>query len=116
MNTFQNNNFTTVQMFPFTGLFHRSISQSGTATCLWVLTPKGRPKALAEQVAGLFDCPANTSKDLISCLRKQDAYKLYNADHSIKVSCQKHVENVMKLKSNKANKYHVENSRPGSTD
>jgi len=116
MNTFQNFDFTPVQIFPFTGLFHRSISQSGTATCSWVLTPKGRPKELAEQVAGLFDCPAHTSKELISCLRKQDAYKLYNADREIKVSCQKHVENVMKLKSDKANKYHVEHSRPGSAN
>jgi carboxylesterase type B len=90
-------------MFPFTGLFHRSISQSGTATCPWAVTRKGRPKALAEQVAGLFDCPAHPSEDLISCLREQDAYKLHNADREIKVSCQKHVENVMKLKNDKAN-------------
>jgi len=100
-------------MFPFTGLFHRSISQSGTATCSWTVPRKGRPKILAEQVAGLFDCPAHPSKDLISCLRKQDAYKLYSADRKIKVSCHTHAENVMKLKSDKANKYHVEHSRPG---
>jgi len=67
-------------------------------------------------VARLFDCPAHPSKDLISCLRKQDAYKLYSADREIKVSCQKHVENVMKLKSDKANKYHVEHSRTGNTN
>jgi len=115
MNTFGNFIFTTVQLFPFTGLFHRSISQSGTATCFWALTRKGRPKALAEQVAGLFDCPAHPSKELISCLRKQDAYKLYNVDHKIKVSSHKHAENVMKLKIDKAKKYHVEHSRPGST-
>ena len=94
MNTFRNFEYTPVQMFPFTGLFHRSISQSGTATCHWALTPKGRPKALAEQVAGLFDCPAQPSKELISCLRKQDAYKLFSADLALKVSCHKHAENV----------------------
>jgi len=104
INTFWNCNFTPVQTFPFTGLFHRSISQSGTATCLWAVPRKGRPKALAEQVAGLFDCPAHPSKELISCLTKQDAYKLYSADLKIKVSCHKHAENVMKLKSDKANK------------
>jgi hypothetical protein len=97
MNTFQNFDFTPVRMFPFTGLFHRSISQSGTATCPWALTPIGRPKALAEQVAGLFDCPTHPSKDLISCLRKQDAYNLYNADLAIKVSCHKHAEYFTKL-------------------
>jgi carboxylesterase type B len=95
INTFENFDFTQFQMFPFTGLFHRSISQSGTATCPWAIKPRGRPKALAQQVAGLFDCPAYPSKDLISCLRKQDAYKLYGADRVIKVCCLKYAKNVM---------------------
>jgi hypothetical protein len=103
-------------MFPFTGLFHRSISQSGTATIPSAAIPKGRPKALAEQVAGLFDCPTHPSKQLISCLRKQDAYKLYSAHLAIKVSCHKYTENVMKLNSNKTSNYHVEYSRPGRTN
>jgi carboxylesterase type B len=103
-------------MFPFTGLFHRAISQSGTATCPWALTPEGRAKALAEQVAGLFDCPAHPSEDLISCLCKQDAYKLYSADRSIKVSCHIHAEYIMKLNSNKTNNHHVEHSSSGSTN
>jgi len=90
-------------MFPFTGLFHRSISQSGTGTCPWAVTRKGLPKALADHIAGLLDCPAQPSEELITCLRKQDAYKLYNADREIEVSSQKHVENVMKLKNDKAN-------------
>jgi hypothetical protein len=115
MNTFGNFNFTPVQLFPFTGLFQRSISQSGSATCSWAVPPEGRPKALAEQVAGLFDCPAHPSKDLISCLRKQDAYKLYNADLAINVSCHKHAKNITKLNSHKTNKYHTEHSTPGST-
>jgi carboxylesterase type B len=111
-----NFDFTLIQIFPFTGLFHRSISQSGTATCGWAVKRKGRPKALAEQVAGLFDCPAHPSEDLISCLRKQDAYKLYSADLAVKVSCHKHAENITKLHSNKTSNYHLEHSRPGSTN
>jgi len=103
-------------MFPFTGLFHRSISQSGTATCPWAVKRKGVPKALAEQVAGQFHCPVHPSKHLTSCLRKQDAYKLYNADLAIEVSCHKHAEYFMKLNSDKTNNYHVEHSRPGSTN
>jgi hypothetical protein len=54
MDTFWTVDFTPVQMLPFTGLFHRSISHSGTATCPWAVKPKGRPKSLAEKVAGLF--------------------------------------------------------------
>jgi carboxylesterase type B len=116
MNTSGNFYFSPVQMSPFTGLFHRSISQSGTATCPWALTPKGKPKALAEQVAGLFNCPAHPSKDLISCLRKQDAYKLYSAELAIKVSCHIHAEYFMKLNSNKKNNHPVEHSRPANTN
>ncbi|PNF39410.1 Esterase FE4 [Cryptotermes secundus] len=62
------------------GLFHRAISQSGTAVCAWALTPPGRPKLLAEQVADMFNCPTQSSSELISCLRKQDSYKLYGAE------------------------------------
>jgi carboxylesterase type B len=116
MNTFGNFYFTPVQMFPFTGLFHRAISQSGAATCPWAVTPKGRAKALAEQVAGQFDCPAHPSKDLISCFRKQDAYKLYNAELAIKVSCHIHAEYIMKLNSNKTNNHHADQSRAASTN
>ena len=87
MKTFGNHDFTAVVMSPFTGLFHRSISQSGSATSPWAVTHKGKAKAQAEQVARLFDCPAHPSTDLISCLRKQEAYKLYNADLTITVSC-----------------------------
>ena len=99
----------------FTGLFHRSISQSGTATSPWAVSPKGSPKVLAERVAGLFHCPSHPSKDLISCLTKQDAYKLYNAARAIEVSCHIHTKNVKKLKNHMTSNYHVEHSTSGST-
>jgi hypothetical protein len=114
--TFGKFDFTPVQMFPFTGLFQRSISQSGTATCPFAVKHKGIPKAIAEQVAGWLDCPAHPSKNLISCLRKQEAYKLYSAECAIKVSCHIHAEYIIKLNSNKTNNYDVEHSRPGSTN
>jgi carboxylesterase type B len=114
MNTFGNFDFTPGQMFTFTGLFHRCISQSATAACPWVVKHKGQAKAIAEQVARLFECPAHPSKGLTSCLRKQDAYKLYSAEHAIEVSCHKHAEKVMKLRSDKASNFLVEYSRSGS--
>jgi carboxylesterase type B len=101
-------------MFPSTGLFHRSISQSGTATCPWVIRTTGRPKAIAERVAGLFDCPVQSSKGLISCLRKQDAYKLYNADKHIEVSWKKNAKHFMKLKSDKKIYYHINTALQGA--
>jgi hypothetical protein len=108
--------FTTVQMFPFTGLFHRSISQSGTANSAWAVNPKGRPKAIAELVAELFACHANQSERFISCLRIRDAYMLYDAQYDIKVSCHKHTKNVMKLNSDTTRNYHVEHSSAGNTN
>jgi carboxylesterase type B len=113
---FRNFDFSSVQMFPFTGLFHRAISQSGSATCTWAVTPKGRPKVLAEQVAGLFDCPVQSSQQLISCLKEQDPYKVYGANDMIEVSCHKQPKSVMKLKSDKSSNTLVEYSRPGSTN
>ncbi|KDR12774.1 Esterase FE4 [Zootermopsis nevadensis] len=74
------------------GLFHRAISQSGNALGVWAFTPKGRPKYLAEKVADLFDCPAQPSTELISCLRKQDSYKLFKAELSISVRCKRERE------------------------
>ncbi|PNF33591.1 hypothetical protein B7P43_G14683, partial [Cryptotermes secundus] len=62
------------------GLFHRAISQSGIVLSPWALTPPGSPKLVAEQVADVFNCPVQSSSELISCLRKQDAYKLYGAE------------------------------------
>ncbi|XP_033606243.1 esterase FE4 [Cryptotermes secundus] len=62
------------------GLFHRAISQSGIVLSPWALTPPGSPKLVAEQVADVFNCPVQSSSELISCLRKQDAYKLYSAE------------------------------------
>jgi carboxylesterase type B len=111
---FGNFYFSSVQMLPFTGLFHRTISQSGSATCTWAVTPKGRPKFLAEQVARLFDCPVQSSQQLISCLREQEAYKVYGANEMIKVSCHKQPKNVMKLKSDKISNGLLEHSSPGS--
>jgi hypothetical protein len=71
---------------------------------------------LAEKVAGLFDCPVHPSEDLISCLRKQDAYKLYSAAGVIKVSCHIHAEYILKQNSNKTDNHHVEHSRAASTN
>jgi hypothetical protein len=116
LNFFGNFDFSSVQMLPFTGLFHRSISQSSSATCTWAVTPKGRPKVLAEQVAGLLDCPVQSSQQLISCLREQDPYKVYGANDMLKVSCHKQPKNVMKLKSDKISNGLLEHGKPGSTN
>ncbi|XP_069696452.1 juvenile hormone esterase-like [Periplaneta americana] len=66
------------------GLFHRAVSQSGNAICSWALTPGGRPRHLAEEVAALFDCPTESSSELIACLREKDAYEVFGSEQKLK--------------------------------
>ncbi|XP_069696465.1 esterase E4-like [Periplaneta americana] len=58
------------------GLFHRGISQSGTATCTWSLAPQSIHKESRQTLADMLDCPTEPSSELISCLRKVDADKI----------------------------------------
>jgi hypothetical protein len=46
----------------------------------------------------MFNCPAQPSTELISCLRKQDAYKIFGVDIAIPVSYTV-AENVLKLRT-----------------
>ncbi|XP_014603712.1 PREDICTED: venom carboxylesterase-6 [Polistes canadensis] len=62
------------------GLFHRAISQSGTAHCPWTLTRQGTAKIKAQSVGKLVNCPTDDSKALIECLRTKDAYDIIGTD------------------------------------
>lgn len=57
-----------------TGLFHRAISQSGTALAPWAVVPD--PKAYAVKLATHLKCPttaadplAITSEEILTCLK-----------------------------------------------
>ncbi|XP_063224005.1 juvenile hormone esterase-like isoform X2 [Bacillus rossius redtenbacheri] len=56
------------------GLFHRAISQSGTALCKFALPADGRP--LAERQALLLGCPHRDARALVACLRRVDASRI----------------------------------------
>ncbi|KAI4500883.1 hypothetical protein M0802_004094 [Mischocyttarus mexicanus] len=62
------------------GLFHRAISQSGTAHCPWTLTRPGSAKIKAQTVGKLLNCPTDDSKDLIECLKTKNASDLIGTD------------------------------------
>lgn len=51
------------------GLFHRAIAMSGSATTQ--LKTVGEQLHLAKRQAALFDCPTNTTEDMMSCLKAQ---------------------------------------------
>lgn len=54
------------------GLFHRAISQSGSAFMPWVLPPAD-PLAKAKEQAEVVGCPATNSAALVRCLRGMEA-------------------------------------------
>ncbi|KAJ4446943.1 hypothetical protein ANN_13645 [Periplaneta americana] len=60
----------------FSGLFHRGISESGTATCIWALSAASTHKENREKLAAEMGCPTQPSSELISCLRNVDAEKI----------------------------------------
>ncbi|KDR12773.1 Esterase FE4 [Zootermopsis nevadensis] len=64
------------------GLFHRAVSQSGTAFCPWSLAPNGSSKHQAEELAFLLDCPTQPSSEMVSCLRTKDAVDITATDRA----------------------------------
>ncbi|KAJ9592672.1 hypothetical protein L9F63_015644, partial [Diploptera punctata] len=62
------------------GLFHKVISESGTALGLWAIAPNGSSKHQAMKVASLLDCPTEPSRALVSCLKRRDASDIIKTD------------------------------------
>ncbi|XP_069694918.1 venom carboxylesterase-6-like [Periplaneta americana] len=56
------------------GLFHRGISQSGSALQSWTLMEKGSSKA--RQLGSTLGCKTDNSDELAECLRNRPAYQL----------------------------------------
>lgn len=67
------------------GLFHRGISQSGTALCSWALSRPGLAKEKAKRVAELMDCPIYSTIKLVDCLRTKDAVDIIGTDLEFQV-------------------------------
>jgi carboxylesterase type B len=68
------------------GLFHRAVSQSGTAFCSWALAPNGSSSHQTEKLAAQLGCPAQPSSALVSCLRTKDAVDITATDRAYMVS------------------------------
>jgi len=51
----------------FVGLFHRGISQSGTALAHWAVFDK--PQEQAQRFAGQLNCPTTPSEEMVKCLK-----------------------------------------------
>ncbi|XP_028982057.1 esterase E4-like [Diachasma alloeum] len=55
------------------GLFHRGISQSGTAVNTWSYNTPKLARDTARRLARELDCPTETSKRILQCLRTKNA-------------------------------------------
>ncbi|XP_073973299.1 juvenile hormone esterase-like [Rhodnius prolixus] len=58
------------------GLFHRGISQSGSALTNWVNSPPGIARSRAIKMGQIFNCSTESSVEILNCLRSKNAYEL----------------------------------------
>lgn len=69
--------------FGFSGLFHKSIIQSGVATNPWAFTVHS-PKEAAIKISSILGKKTTDTKELIKYLRTVDVIELAKAEHKIK--------------------------------
>lgn len=68
------------------GLFHKAISESGSALVPWAEAPPGEALRNAFQLAKFLECPQAPSADMIKCLRTKDSYDIINTEFNFYVS------------------------------
>lgn len=80
-----------------TGLFHRAISQSGSALCPWGMMK--RPKWRAQLQAVLVGCPSAPSQELVKCLQTKDAYDIIETfpKHFVSIALATFREDILNL-------------------
>lgn len=71
---------TNVLCFVFSGLFHKAISESGTALVPWAEAAPGEPKLNAFRLAKFLNCPQAPSERMIKCLRSLDSYDIIDTE------------------------------------
>ncbi|XP_031767185.2 juvenile hormone esterase-like [Galleria mellonella] len=67
------------------GLFHKAISESGTALVPWAEAAPGEALRNAFRLAKMLDCPQAPSKEMIKCLRTKDSYQIINTEFNFYV-------------------------------
>ncbi|KAJ0183834.1 hypothetical protein K1T71_000257 [Dendrolimus kikuchii] len=63
------------------GLFHKAISESGTALVPWAEAPPGEALRNAFKLAKFMDCPQAPSERMLDCLRSKDSYDIINTEY-----------------------------------
>ncbi|XP_059062290.1 juvenile hormone esterase-like [Achroia grisella] len=67
------------------GLFHKAISESGTALVPWAEAPPGEALRNAFRLAKMLNCPQAPSEQMIKCLRTKDGYDIINTEFNFYV-------------------------------
>ncbi|XP_014483778.1 PREDICTED: venom carboxylesterase-6-like isoform X2 [Dinoponera quadriceps] len=67
------------------GLFHRGIAESGTAYCPWAFIRPGLAKKNANIMGEHLNCPTESSKELIACLRTKKATDIIDTDRVFRI-------------------------------
>ncbi|XP_069694786.1 carboxylic ester hydrolase-like [Periplaneta americana] len=62
------------------GLFHRAISQSGTAFCPWAMATNIVASENAIKLGKILRCPTSYSIEFVNCLRRKDVSDVVNTD------------------------------------
>ncbi|CAK1588748.1 unnamed protein product [Parnassius mnemosyne] len=62
------------------GLFHKAISESGTALVPWAEASPGEPLRNAFRLAKFLNCPQAPSTAMLDCLRTKDSYDIINTE------------------------------------
>nr|WGO51729.1 putative antennal esterase CXE33 [Ectropis grisescens] len=62
------------------GLFHKAISESGTAVVPWAEASPGEALKNAFRLAKFLDCPQSPSEKMIACLRTKDSYDIIDTE------------------------------------
>jgi carboxylesterase type B len=65
------------------GLFHRAISQSGTALAHWALMETPREQAL--RFAGQLNCPIKVPEEMVNCLKAVNPLELVEVHKEVLV-------------------------------
>lgn len=68
------------------GLFHKAISQSGTALVPWAESQPGEAIRRAKKLAVLMGCPEKPSNVFLDCLRTKNSYDLIGTEYNFYVS------------------------------
>ncbi|CAG9859230.1 unnamed protein product [Phyllotreta striolata] len=58
------------------GLFSRSISQSGSSMCPWLLSVNDQTIKNTHKLAKDFNCPTDSSRNMVDCLKNVDFQKI----------------------------------------